>query len=167
MQKSNSDEAYEFEVETNFQRAARRPGGISREKALQAADNRIGLIKQKFSTWLDNELQDLMRVVPNAEVVRPDNREWVDALEVASRRLADVSATMDYHFVSFVANNLRIICEAVKGGAECQGEIVICHVNALLLGAQLKYRQMKPADLPELTDGLRKVLESKNLRASA
>jgi hypothetical protein len=44
---------------------------------------------------------------------------------------------------------------------------VICHVNALLLGAQLKYRQMKPADLPKLTDGLRKVLESKNLRASA
>lgn len=162
----NPADAYEFDVVTNFQKAARRPGGIPRDKALQAADNRLKLIKPKFSSWLDDELRELVRVVPNVEAIRPDNPEWIDGLERASKRLSDVAETMDYQFVSFVANNLCIICEAVRAGAECQGEVVICHVNALLLGAQLKYRRMKPADLPELSDGLRKVLDSKNLRAA-
>lgn len=167
MPKVKQDNAREFEVETSFQKAARRPGGIPRDKALTNADTHIKLIKPKFSTWLDNELQDLLRVIPSAKAIKPENPAWIDALEITSHRLADVAATMDYQFVSFVANNLCTICEAVRGGAECNGEVIVCHVNALLLGSQAKYRRMKPEDLPELSEGLRRVLDSKNLRPSA
>jgi hypothetical protein len=67
--------------------------------------------------------------------------------------------------VSFVANNFCTICEAVRAGARCEAEIIICHLDALVLGCQAKYRKMTPEDLPELSQGLRRVLESRRLTA--
>jgi hypothetical protein len=40
-----------------------------------------------------------------------------------------------------------------------------CHVDALLLGRKDKFRRMKPEDVPELTDGLRRVLASQKPKA--
>ena len=49
--------------------------------------------------------------------------------------------------------------DAVKQGADYRRDVMACHVDALLLGRKDKFRRMKPEDVPELTEGLRSVLD--------
>jgi hypothetical protein len=76
-----------------------------------------------------------------------------------------VSATMGYEFMSYVANNLCLMFEAVKRGADYRRDVMVCHLDALALGRKDKFSRMKPEDVPDLTEGLRRVLESPKLKA--
>ncbi len=158
------DKAREFFVDSRFQKMARRPGGIPREQALKNANENVDAFKPEFTAWLDDRLNKLFDAIPNPEATEFDKLEWIDAADIHSQQLADVAATMDYQFVSFVANNLCMIFEALKRGAEHNSTIVACHVDALRLARQQQYRGMRPEDLPELSDGLRRVLNSPNLQ---
>ena len=156
----DNDRVCEFQIDTNFQKMARRPGGIARDQALKNASANIDTFRPGFEDWLDAELEELMRVVPNAE---PNNRadlSWIDAAETNSHHLADIAATMDYQFVSFVAKNLCLIFDAIRHGAEFRGEVITCHINALQLARQQQYRKLRSEDLPELSEGLRRILDS-------
>jgi hypothetical protein len=165
MSKNDSDDARIFPVDTNFQRMARRPGGISRDEAIRNADAKVDAYKPGFASWLEDELEQLLRIIP-PEDSPPGDLSWLDAADVCCQRLTDVGATMDYEFVSFVASNLCIIFEAFKAGAQYRGDVVACHVNALLLAKQTSYRRLRSEDLPELSEGLRRVIESKGLRTN-
>lgn len=160
MTQAPRQETRDLNIVTTFQRTACRPGGISRDEALENADINIERLKPLFTAWLDDELNELVRTVPNLKFTGPGDFSWIDSLDACSGRLIDVAATMGYPFVSFVAMNLRMLCEAVRKGAECRGEVFACHIDALFLGCQQRYIQMKPEDLPELAEGLRRVMET-------
>jgi hypothetical protein len=92
----------------------------------------------------------------------PDGRSDASRIEAAylhACRMRDVGATMGYELVSFVANNLCQIFEAINAGAEYRGDLIGCHIEALLLAKQERYRSMRPEQLPELSNILRRVVE--------
>ena len=164
MSGKNDGKAREFYIETNFQQMARRPGGVTREQALQRADANVESFKPNFTSWLDEQLSEFFALIPAEGSAEFERLEWIDRADVYSQRLADVAATMDYQFVSYVANNLCLIFEAIKRGAEHNSEVIACHINALRLARQQQYRGMRPQDLPELTEGLRNILNSPSLQ---
>jgi hypothetical protein len=164
MSSSNGSDPYEFYVETNFQRMARRPGGMTRDRAIQNADRNIDTFKPGFETWLDSELTRLLQIIPSDAAKQMKDLSWIEAADAKCQRLTDVAATMDYQLMSFVANNLCMIFEAIKNGAEYRGDVIDCHVSALRLARQRQYRKMRSEDLPELADGLRRILESPRLK---
>jgi hypothetical protein len=164
MNKPPDYEAREFHVETKFQQMAKRPGGVSRDQALTQAQVSVATLKPGFETWLDDEIAHLLKVIPRDGDDQKDQR-WMAAADVHCQHLADVSATMGYEFVSYVANNLCQMFEAVKQGADYRRDVMACHVDALMLGRKDKFRRMKPEDVPELTEGLRRVLTSPKLKA--
>jgi len=159
-----SDEAREFHVETKFQQFAKRPGGIPRETAVVNAQTTVAALKPNFETWVDDELAKLLKVVP-AEGADLESTMWMDAADLHCQRLADVSATMGYEFVSYVANNLCLMFEAIKRGADYRRDVMVCHLDAMALGRKDKFSRMKPEDVPDLTEGLRRVLDSPKLKA--
>jgi hypothetical protein len=159
MNKPPDYEPREFHVETKFQQLAKRPGGVSREQALTNAQASVAALKPGFETWLDDEIAMLLRSVPKEGQDLSDKR-WMDAADAHCQHLADVSATMGYEFVSYVAGNLCLMFDAIRHGADYRRDVMKCHVDALLLGRKDKFRRMKPEDVPELTDGLRRVLGS-------
>jgi len=154
------DNAREFYTETNFQKQARRPGGIARDKALKNADANIEILKPGFEDWLDEEINSLVQTIPDEESSKFAGLSWIDAADINSQRLADVAATMDYQFTSFVAKNLSLIFDAIRHGSEYRSDVITCHINALRLSRQQKYRKLRSEDLPELSEGLRRILES-------
>src|SRR6478736_5292899 len=95
-----------FEVETSFQKLARRPGGVTREDAVKTANANIEQIKPVFAEWLDQEFEELLRIVPDRKVRETTDKMWLDAIDRCSTRLLDGAATMGYPFISFVATNL-------------------------------------------------------------
>jgi hypothetical protein len=147
-----------FEVETSFQKLARRPGGATREDAVKTAAANIEQIKPVFAEWLDQEFAELLRIVPDRKVRDTNDPLWIEAIDRCSTRLVDGAATMGYPFISFVATNLHAVCEAIREGADYRSEVMACHIDALFLARLPKYKNMRPEDMPELAEGLRQVL---------
>jgi len=154
------DGAREFYTETNYQKQARRPGGNARDQAIKNADANIEMLKPSFEDWLNEQINALVKIIPKGESSIPAGLSWIDAADINSQRLADVAATMDYRFMSFVAKNLSLIFDAIRNGSEYRGDVIECHINALRLSRQQQYRELRSEDLPELSEGLRRILES-------
>jgi hypothetical protein len=155
----NSDKPVRiFPVETRLQRLARRPGGISREKALAKAQENVDKIKPGFDDWLTKEIESIAGLLTRAQAGEPRDA-WLNALNQHSRHLRDVGTTMDFELLTFIAGSLCEMLEAVTAGAECNIESIRCHVDALLLARQKSYRGLRPEQVPELTSGLRRVVE--------
>jgi len=156
---SDADDARIFSVDNRFNKLARRPGGVSRDQALDRAQTTLDENKVGFGDWLDQELRQLNDAIERC--ASPDTRdsEATDVAYLHCRRIRDVGTTMGYELASFVANNLCEIFASIKAGAEYRGDLVDCHFQALLLAKQEQYRNLRPEQLPELSSGLRRVAE--------
>jgi hypothetical protein len=133
---SASGEASVIFIHTRFQSMARRPGGISRERAIEMAETHLDQLQPDFSAWLDRELELMMNAIPadGSEVSSSDR--WIEAAYAHCRAVRDVGATMGFDLVTFVANNLCEVIEIVRAGVECPFDTINCHVRALLLARQ-------------------------------
>ena len=152
------DRARVFEVETRFHQQARRKGGVSKEKAIEAAQAQIEKAKPGFDQWLDDELKEFASLIARAESV-DDKSKWLEDLDFRSRQLRDSSTTFGFELLSFVATSLCEILQSIEAGSECNMEAIKCHTDALLLAGQKSYRRMRPEQVPDLTNGLNRVVK--------
>jgi hypothetical protein len=162
MSKKHKQDARVFSVDTRFQRMARRVGGIPREQAIEQAQVQIEEIKVGFDEWLEQEIQALANLIRRAQAgdAEPD---WIEIANFRSRQLRDVGTTMDSELLTFIADALCQVLDAMAAGTERDfdsiiSHIIMCHIDALLLIRHKSYRRLKPDQLPELTNGLRKVV---------
>lgn len=152
-----------FPVDTRFQQLARRPGGVTRERALEDAERHIEELKTDFGDWLDRELQDLSASIRQLDA-NPGNAASLEQAQQACSQLRDVGSTMGYELVTFVANNFCHVLDAMAGAAYDK-DMIDCHMDALLLARTDQYRHLTPDQVPEMTSGLRRVVELANTRA--
>jgi hypothetical protein len=158
MSEKSNREARTFFVDTRFQKMARRPGGISRAQAIENAQLKIEANKPEFEAWLDSELQALVDLVGKVRAGTAEP-QWVELACSHCRQLRDIGTTVGYTLLTFIASNLCEILEGAAPGVESNLEMAACHVDALLLARQARYRNMRPDQLPELSGGLRRVAE--------
>lgn len=158
MSKDTKHEAHTFYVDTRFQKMARRPGGMARDRALASAQEHVDELKSDFTVWIDRELDELGASLIDA-VANPNNALALDRAYRISSQLRDVGTTMGFELVTFVANNLCEILDAIKSGAPSDKDMIDCHINALLLARTEPYRHLRPEQIPEMASGLRRVVE--------
>jgi hypothetical protein len=149
--------AHIFPVETRFQKLARREGGVPKDKAIEQAQDQIEKVKPSFDQWLDDELRELTSLVANAEAGKSGS-DWVEIANARCRQLCESSGTLGFSLLSFIARSLCDIFDSIEAGAERNMESITCHVDALNLAAQKSYRRLQPDEVPELTEGLRRVV---------
>lgn len=147
-----------FPVDTRFQQMARRPGGVPRERALDVAQRHIDELKPDFGNWLTREMKQLAKLI-QAVGDNPGDDAVLDQAHQACRQLRDVGGTMGYELVTFVADNLCDILDAIKAGATYDQNMVDCHMDALALARTDTYRRLRPEQVPEMTSGLRRMVE--------
>jgi hypothetical protein len=152
-------EARAFFVDSRFEQLARRPGGMPREEALERAQATIDEIRPSFGEWLDDQLQELSKVIEQNGPHGSNDPNWVHNAYVLCLRIRDVGTTMGFDLVTFVAGNLSEIFEAINSGTDYRADLIDCHIQALLLARQEQYRNLRPEQLPELSSGLRRVAE--------
>lgn len=158
MAESDDPQARVFTVETRFQKLARRPGGISRDQAIENAAQKIDAIKPSFEEWLESELAPLSEAINNAKAgnAAPD---WIETANLHSAQIRDAGTTMGSELLTFIAGSLCEVLEAITAGSECNMDSITCHLDALFLARQRRFRGLKPEQVPELTSGLRRVVE--------
>ncbi len=157
MTNNKDDDAVVFSVTTRFETLARRPGGLRREEALERAQTSIEEVAPEFGDWVDRELQQLIDAVRRCDPKSASLKSQVESIAVHARRVRDVGTTMGYELLTFVADKLCEILEAVEAGAEYRQDLIDCHVEALMLSRQERYRHMKPDQVPELSAALTQV----------
>ncbi|HWP27023.1 MAG TPA: hypothetical protein VNL39_11825 [Xanthobacteraceae bacterium] len=160
MPNSTPDDPNTFFVETNFQKMARRAGGVPREQALENARVTLETIKLGFRDWLDGEISDLAAQIRRGRTRHPPDVAWAEAALNHCRQIRDVGGTMGFQLVTFIAGNLCKMLDGIVAGANPSNEMIDCHIDALCLAKQEQYRHLSPEQLPELSDGLRRVLEA-------
>jgi hypothetical protein len=148
----------EFAVETDFQRKACRPGGVTRRQAVGRARAQIETLQNGFTDWLHEGFSRLQAAIQLVEV-DPDNKTLLKDAFRSSCELRDVGTTMGYALVTFVADRLCEVLDAVHDGASYDKELITCHLDALNLARQDSYRNVKPEQVPELCGGLRRAAE--------
>lgn len=149
-------EAHIFYVDSRFERMARRPGGVARDQAVSQAQAEVEKLDTDFSAWLNQEVDILRAAVAQIES-KADEVLALERADTACSQLRDVGGTMGYMLVTFVANSLCTIFDAIKQGAAYDKESVDCHIDALLLVKTAAYRNLHPDQVPEMTHGLRQV----------
>jgi hypothetical protein len=155
-----ADDANSFLVDSHFQKMARRSGGVPRDQALEIAQNSIDKIKSGFGDWLQTEVDSLIAEIRKGRTASLGDVSWAETAAMHARQIRDVGTTMGFELVTFITNNLSEMFEAIIGGASARNEIIDCHIDALLLAKQDQYRHLRPEQLPELSIGLRRVLET-------
>jgi len=153
MAKDKGD-AVVFSVTTRFETLARRPGGLRREEALERAQSSVEEAAPDFQAWVERELQALMTAAELCDPQAKDIKERAESVALYARRVRDVGTTMGYELLTFVADRLCEMLEAVEAGAEYRRDLVDLHIEALLLSRQERYRHMRPDEVPELSSGL-------------
>jgi hypothetical protein len=133
MANPTGDDGALIPVSTRFHSLVRRPGGVSREQAIHAAEAKIGTLQPQFADWLDRELENLIAVLPGGQAEATSEDPWLDAAYVHCRAMRDVGATMGFELLTFAANNLCDIIEIVKSGVDCPFDAVESQLSALLL----------------------------------
>jgi chemotaxis protein histidine kinase CheA len=159
-------EARIFPVDNRFHRMAQRPGGVPREQAVAAAQAQVDVLKPTFTVWLDQGLQEL-----GAALTRLEENPADQALLALARRncsqLRDVGTTFGYELVTFIAENLGEILDALKAGANYDKQVIDCHVDAFLLAKSDEYRHRRLEQVTEMANGLRRIVERVSISPSA
>jgi hypothetical protein len=122
----------EFMPKQRLTTMARRPGGVARSQAIEAAQASIEEARPGFVNWLDGELDVLGQIVERLRSGRAEP-DWVDAAQFHCRQLRDVGTTMGFELVTLIAHTLCIILDGIKAGADCNIDSIACHMDALLL----------------------------------
>jgi chemotaxis protein histidine kinase CheA len=158
MTKKPHPEARTFYVDTRFEKLARRPGGVSRDQAIASAQAEVDDLKTEFIEWLDQELGNLGAAFARIESSQNDTSS-IDGAHFSCAHLRDVGTTMGFELVTFIANNLCEILDAIKAGAAYDKDVIDCHLDAFRLARMDQYRHLRPDQVPEMTNGLRRVVE--------
>lgn len=158
MSKPPSAPANIFYADTRFERMARRPGGIDREQALQRAQVEVEEMKADFDVWIDDEFTKLNAALSQV-AENPADKAALERANVCCAHLRDVGSTMGYDLVTFIARTLCEILDAYIAGAPYDQEVIDCHSNAFLLARMDEYRHLRPDQVPDLTNGLLRVVE--------
>ena len=155
---NNNNNATEFHVDTRFQQMARRPGGISRDEAIARAQGKIEEALPDLDGWLDRELRSLNTLVTDALAGKAE-RSWIKDANEHARQLRNVGTTIGLELLTYVADILCEMFEQAGKGAECDVNAVKCYVDSMLLARRNEYRNVRPDQVPELVEGLRRVAQ--------
>lgn len=158
MAEKSHPEARIFYVDSRFERMARRPGAVAREQALADAEAQVEELRTDFGDWLERELQQLSAALSQIED-DPSDMALLDRADSNCAQLRDIGTTMGFELVTFVARSLCTILQTIKAGAAYDKDMVDCHINALFLVRTEPYRDLSPTQVPEMSSGLRRIVE--------
>lgn len=156
--KQGGGDANIFYADTRFERLARRPGGVSREEAINQAQSAIEELKADFTDWIDQQYAELSATLTDI-VNDPSDTSALERAHQKCAYLRDVGSTMGYSLVTFVASTLCEVLDAYMAGAPFDKKVTDCHMDAFLLARTDEYKHRLPEEVPELAKGLLRVVE--------
>lgn len=164
MSSPENTSAKTFGVVTAFAMKAKRKGSMPRQQALRNAQKLITNLAADYQKWFETDMTALRQIVSEGleatNAQDPSASHSVDRAHRKATQIREVGSTFDYELITRVAGSL---CELLLHLNKIDGQserIITCHLQALTLVSDTKYQGMKAPDVPDLLDGLRKMVVS-------
>ena len=147
-----------FYADTRFQQMAQRPGGVTKEVAIEQAELQIEAMKTEYVDWVGDEIQHLATAF---KTLNSDDQAVLKLDDVYGRccQLRDTGTTMGLELITFVSDNLCKVLDTIKGGTPYDADVIDCHIDAMVVANQKNYRNLRPDQVIEMTNGLQKILD--------
>ncbi len=155
-----------FDVETRFQQMARRPGGLSKETAIEQAESQIEEMKAEYVDWVNSEVKELAAAFKELNDEGKAASEF-DGIYRRCCQLRDTGTTMGLELITFVADNLCQVLDSVRDGTLYDADVIDCHIDALFVARQKNYRNLRPDQVIEMTNGLQAILDRTRKKCEA
>ena len=107
---------------------------------------------------LDRELASLHLLIDDA-LQNPANLRWIKDANDHTRQLRNIGSTIGLELLTHIADTLCEMFDRIRKGEDYSVESIKCYVDSLNLARRNEYRNIKPEEVPELTEGLRQVAE--------
>jgi hypothetical protein len=145
----------------DFMRLAGTRGGIARNRAIANAHSELIRLEPKLAKYIEQECQELITALSSAQMnVGVVQKAAITKAHECSERLRDVADSVSFWLVGFIANNICSIFDILaETGIAYPYAVLACHLDAFQLVQQRQYRNKKPPDYPQLTEGLNDALQ--------
>lgn len=147
-----------FHPNNAFDSKINTPGGIPMEEALNRATAAIEQARPDIEIWMDTALAEIGRVAASVKAKGIEG-ESLEMLKRNASYLHDLGTTMGFPLITFVAKNFCDVLETVQSNSPSGRAMIECHASALALARHDKYRNLKPEQVADLTEGLLSVLK--------
>jgi hypothetical protein len=147
-------------VQTRFTTMANRKGGLSRDEAMERADNFIGNIEKKYPDWVDKDMKDLVEIIAGIKKDGGFNDETYQASYRGACRVRDLGGTFGYELTTKVGDSLCELIFRLAEGKLYSEEALDTHMNALRLVCTPQFRGVPVASLNDLMDSLAKLVNN-------
>ena len=156
-----------FDVDNAFGRKASAPGGLSREAAIDRAQQELALIHARLTEYIMAECQRVEAILSAARAGDGDYASLVREAYAASQNLRDVAGSMGYPLLGFVATNLCTVIETVdEAHMDYPAAVIDCHLDAMRLARSDSYGAKEFAEVSELSGGLLQTVQLVKAMAS-
>lgn len=142
-------------VTPRYASKANRPGGISRDEAVSAANVAIDELRPGLVLKIDSALETLIDALETAAT----HGGWTEVPLAGTRRAADMvrdmGATAGLDVLAAIAHPLGDLLDAVAfEGLELSANDLKCFTDALRFAGAEQHRSLTKAECAELIDGL-------------
>lgn len=145
----------EIEVDDNFGRQARAPGGLSRENAIKRAHAELSQLKPQLEEHVKSQCQRLQTALLAARVRDEKHLSHIGDAYITSLDLREIADSIGYTLVGFIAANLCTIIETADAvHMDYPAAVIDCHCDALRLALSGPYQGKQLKELPKLSAGL-------------
>jgi hypothetical protein len=150
----------EDSLEFGFSQSAMRPGGVPRNRAIEKAEAELKRIGPALNEFVERGCAELALALAAAEVADAEQAANIAKAHLGSEQIRDVAETANLPLVGHIAKSLCEIFEVYEERVIDYPQAVVgCHFDALRLAQLRQYKQKTPAELPELTQGLRDAVD--------
>ena len=154
----NTSDARKIKKTSRFAVMARRPGGLSREKAVAKADGTIEKLKSKYLDWVAKDMRALENHINAVHQLEGARDEDMEAAYTKAAEIRDLGATFDFPLTTEVADGLCELIHRLRHAGMYSHDALATHLSALQLVCTEAFKGKKAADEKPLLDGLGRVL---------
>ena len=154
----DSGEARKIKSVSRFAVMARRPGGVSREKAVAQADQRLEKMKAKYLDWVARDLLALERCIDAVHQLEGARLEDMETAYAKSAEIRDLGATFGFPLTTEVADRLCELIHRLRYAGAYNYDALQAHLASLQLVCTEAFKGRQAADEKPLLDGLSRVI---------
>lgn len=143
---------------SRFAIMARRPGGVSADKAIAKADASIEKLKGKYLEWAARDLVSLENLIKKVHAGKGSDPEAYEAAYTKSGQIRDLGETFEFPLTTAVADRMCELLHRLRNAELYSADAIQTHLNALQLVCTEAFRGKTVSDQKPLLDGLNQVI---------
>ncbi len=146
-------------AESRLSQLALRPGGVSRDVAVESANAAVDDLRTDYPKWLESDLAALQDLILNTHANGGQDREELEEIYRKAAQIRDLGTSFDFPLITAAADSLCELIYRLMESSAYDSRGIDCHVKALKYLKRPKSQADKDDQALPLVRGLKALVE--------